>query len=179
MPPGFIQDELDLKVLVLYILSKAAGPLLFDQLLDLALCDRGVDYFSLTHVLGHMEATGQLVQEGDRYVITERGRRNSAICETSLPYSVRMHCNENLKEVNRTLRREAQVQTELTENQDGTCVLHLGFDDGDTPLLRLELLTAGRDQGAAMIERFREDPGRIYHGMIQMLSEGDHADEKS
>ena len=34
---GFIKDELDLKLLVLYIMSRAAGPLTFLQLLDLAL----------------------------------------------------------------------------------------------------------------------------------------------
>ena len=44
MPPvGFIQNELDLKLLVLYIMSRAAGPITFLQLLDLALCDAGVD----------------------------------------------------------------------------------------------------------------------------------------
>mgnify|MGYP005800795071 FL=1 len=49
---GFIQNELDLKLLVLYIMSHAAAPVTFNQLLDVALCDAGVDYFSLTEVVG-------------------------------------------------------------------------------------------------------------------------------
>ena len=43
MPMGFIQSELDLKLLVLYIMSRVAGPVTFLQLLELALCDEGVD----------------------------------------------------------------------------------------------------------------------------------------
>lgn len=45
---GFIQNELDLKLLVLYIMTRAAAPITFLQLLDLALCDAGVDYFLLS-----------------------------------------------------------------------------------------------------------------------------------
>ena len=71
MPPiGFIQDDLDLKLLVLYIMDRAAGPITFLQLFELALCDAGVDYFSLTQAVDHMVATGQLSKEGDRYAIT-------------------------------------------------------------------------------------------------------------
>ena len=44
-PIGFIQNELDLKFLVLYIMARTAGPITFLQLLELALCDAGVDYF--------------------------------------------------------------------------------------------------------------------------------------
>lgn len=47
-PIGFIQNELDLKFLVLYIMARTAGPITFLQLLEAALCDAGVDYFSLT-----------------------------------------------------------------------------------------------------------------------------------
>lgn len=87
-PIGFIQNELDLKFLVLYIMARTAGPITFLQLLELALCDAGVDYFSLTKAVEHMVETGQLSKEGDRYSITEKGVRNSQICESSLPYSV-------------------------------------------------------------------------------------------
>ena len=108
MPPiGFIQDDLDLKLLVLYIMARAAGPITFLQLFELALCDAGVDYFSLTQAVDHMTATGQLTKEGERYAITDKGRRNSQICESSLPRSVRRHCDDNLLRVNEALRRES------------------------------------------------------------------------
>ena len=47
MPIGFIQDELDLKLLILFFMDRTAGPITFLQLFELALCDAGVDYFSL------------------------------------------------------------------------------------------------------------------------------------
>ena len=171
MPPvGFIQSELDLKLLILYIMARTAGPITFLQLLDLALCDAGVDYFSLSQAVDHMVETGQLTRQGERYAITEKGRRNSEICQSSLPYSVRMHCDENLARVNDALRRDAQIQTHTQDNGDGTCTLHLEFNDATSPLLRLSLLVPNQERAAAMSRRFREDPAACYHQIIQILS---------
>ena len=50
---GFIHNKLDIKLLVLYLVSRLAGPVDFPTLTDLALCDDGVDYFqylSLIHI---------------------------------------------------------------------------------------------------------------------------------
>lgn len=169
-PVGFIQSELDLKVLVLYIMSRVAAPITFLQLLDLALCDAGVDYFSLTQAVNHMVGTGQLTLEEELYSITDRGRRNSEICESNLPYSVRMHCDENLVKVNEELRRQAQVQSKILENGDGTCTLHLQFNDVTTPLLDLDVLVPGPTEAIAMSNRFQEDPASLYHAIIRHLT---------
>ena len=167
---GYIRDELDLKLLVLYITSNAAGPITFLQLLDLALCDAGVDYFSLTQAVEHMVETGQLSLEGERYSITEKGRRNSEICRTSLPYSVRMHCDENLVKVNEALRRQAQVQAEAKGNEDGTCTLSLALRDAGGPLLELKLLVPDQVQAAAMAARFQAEPAQFYHAVAGLLT---------
>lgn len=179
MPPiGFIQDDLDLKLLVLYIMSRAAGPITFLQLLELALCDAGVDYFSLSQAVDHMVATGQLSKEGDLYSITDRGRRNSQICESSLPYSVRMHCDENLVKVNQALREAAQVQAHIADNGDGTATLRLSLDDESAPLLRLELLAPNGEQAQRWAAVFRADPSALYWGITRLL-EPTEAEEES
>ena len=169
MAIGFIQDDLDLKLLVLYIMDRAAGPITFLQLFELALCDAGVDYFSLTQAVEHMVATGQLNKEDDRYSITDKGRRNSQICESSLPLSVRLHCDENLVKVNDALRQEAQVQSRVTGNPDGTATLHLILNDMGTPLLRLELLSPDAARADAWGEAFKADPGKFYLAVTKLL----------
>ena len=169
-PVGFIQSELDLKLLVLYIMDHVAGPITFNELLDLALCDAGVDYFSLTQAVTHMVETGQLTLEDDHYTITEKGRRNSEICESSLPYSVRMHCDENLVKVNEALRRQAQVQSKVVNNEDGTCTLHLQLNDASSPMLTLDLLVPDAAQAIAMSRRFQQDPSGFYFSVIGLLN---------
>ena len=175
MSVGFIQNELDLKLLVLYIMAQ---PVTFPQLLELALCDAGVDYFSLTQAVDHMVATGQLAKDGERYSITEKGKRNSEICQSSLPYSVRMHCDENLVKANDALRREAQVQSFVQDREDGTCTLTLHFSDSTSPLLNLSLLVPDRAMALSMAEHFRSDPASIYHGVISLLHQSKSSETK-
>ena len=124
---GFIQDEMDLKLLVLYIMARIAAPITFLQLLELALCDAGVDYFSLTQAVEHLVETEHLEPGGERYAITEKGRRNSEICESSLPYSVRRRCDDNLVRVNETLMREQQVQGRCSQTRTGRARCDCGW----------------------------------------------------
>jgi len=166
---GFIQSELDMKLLVLYIMSHAAEPITLFQLLEIAMCDAGVDYFSLTQAVTHMVETGQLERSGDRYAITDKGRRNIEICENSLPYSVRLHCDESLVQMNRLLRQEAQLQTALSPNDDGTYTLHLCLNDVDTPLLKLDLLVPDPAHGETMVKNFRADPAGLYLHLTHLL----------
>lgn len=166
---GFIHNELDLKLLVLYIMSHAAEPITFFQLLEIAMCDAGVDYFSLTQAVTHMVETGQLERQGERYLITDKGRRNSEICESSLPYSVRMHCDESLIRMNQLLRQEAQLQSSVSPNPDGTYTLHLCLNDVDTPLLKLDLLVPSTQQADVMTKNFRADPAGLYLHLTHLL----------
>ncbi len=178
MPIGFIQDDLDLKLLVLYIMDRTAGPITFLQLFELALCDAGVDYFSLTQAVDHMVATGQLTQDGDRYAITDKGRRNSQICESSLPRSVRRRCDENLLRVNDALRRESQVRTQIIDREDGTVTLCLTLEDGTSPLLHLALLSPSRAQAEQWASSFQSSPSALYLNIINMLNQEEHHETK-
>lgn len=172
MPPiGFIQDDLDLKLLVLYIMDRAAGPITFLQLFELALCDAGVDYFSLTQAVNHMVATGQLTKSEERYAITEKGRRNSQICQSSLPRSVRRRCDDNLIKVNDALRREAQVRSRIIDGENGAVSLSLTLEDNASPLLQLTLLASGREQAERWEKIFQENPSALYFNIIRLLDQ--------
>ena len=81
-----------------------------------------------------------------------------------------MHCDENLVRVNDAIRRQAQVQADVSDNEDGTCTLHLRLDDVGTPLLQLELLTPSRPQAAAMAHRFQSDPTALYYHIVTLLT---------
>ncbi len=174
--PGFIQDDLDLKLLILYIMDHAAEPITFLQLLDLALCDAGVDYFSVREAVDQLVERENLTLEGEHYAITEKGRRNSEICENSLPFSVRHHCDENLVKVNEVLLRERHVQGQVLPNEDGTVTVHLTLSDPKGVMLELKLLAPDGPMGDDLVARFKSRPERTYHQVMELLSSDDPQD---
>lgn len=166
---GFIQNDLDLKLLILYIMDHTATPITFLQLLDLALCDAGVDYFSVREAVDQLVERENLVMEDEFYAITDKGRRNSEICESSLPFSVRHHCDENLVQVNEVLRREQHVQGKVLPNEDGTVTVHLMLSDPKGVMLELKLLAPDVPLGDAIVTRFKARPEVTYHNLMELL----------
>ncbi len=173
---GFIQDEMDLKLLVLYIMARIAAPITFLQLLELALCDAGVDYFSLTEAVKHLVETEHLSREGERYAITEKGRRNSEICESSLPYSVRRRCDDNLVRVNETLMREQQVQGRCSQTRTGRARCDCGWRTTAAPCWA-EPADARGGTGGAGGRPLQTGAGQLYHQLVQLLSVPEEREE--
>ena len=166
---GFIHDKLDIKFLILYLMARVAGPVDFTTLADLTFCDDGVEYFDFAESVAELVSTGHLAVEGDLYTITDKGRRNGEICESSLAFSVRKKCDRNLAKVNAVLRRNAQVRSELLPREDGGATLRLILDDDKGNLMTLDLLAVSEDQANQLADQFRLHPEALYENILQTL----------
>lgn len=117
---AFIQDKLEIKFLILYIVSRLTEPVDGADLQDMTMCDEGIDYFDYAECLGDLVKTEHLrVTEDGQYIITEKGRRNSGICESSLPYSVRQLSDRHIAAWNKAAVRRQQVQGRVTPRETG------------------------------------------------------------
>ena len=174
---GFIHDKLEIKFLILYIAARVIEPIPFDTMLDLTLCDDAIDYFDFSECLADLVRTEHLKLEDDKYAITDKGRRNSEICETSLPYSVRLRCDKNLSVCNRALRRKNQVKSSTEARANGTYTVSLSLDDDMGNVMDLKLMVPREDMGKILAARFRKAPEKLYSEIIDLLLNRDEDDE--
>ena len=168
---GFIHGKLDIKFLILYLMARVAAPVDFVTLTDLTMCDDGVDYFDFAEAVAELVDTGHLTLEDDRYAITEKGRLNGAACESSLPFSVKRRCNENLARVNAALRRNAQVRSETLPRPDGGLTVRMTLDDEAGNLMTIEMLCVTQDQAQRIAKGFQNRPERVYNEVLEALLE--------
>lgn len=167
---GFIHDKLEIKFLILYIAARIIEPVPFDTMLDLAMCDDGVDYFDFSDCLRDLVKTEHLtVSEAGMYSLTEKGQRNSQICESSLPYSVRLRCDRNIGECNRKLRRKNQVRASCERRPNGTYTVRLSLNDDMGSLMDLKLMVVREDMANMLAERFRQAPEKTYGEIMSVL----------
>ena len=175
---GFIHDKLEIKFLILYITARVIEPVPFDMVLDLAMCDEGVDYFDFSECLRDLVKTEHLaVSDDGMYAITEKGMRNSQICESSLPYSVRLRCDKNISECNRKLRRRSQVRASYEKRLNGTYTVRLSLNDDMGSLMDLKLMIVQEDMAGILAERFRQAPERTYSEIMNVLLAEDPSDQ--
>ena len=167
---GFIHDKLDIKFLILYIMARVAAPIDLPTLTDLTLCDEGVDYFDFAECLSDLVRTEHLTLSADGlYAITDKGLRNSRICESSLPYSVRLRTDKNVAEYNRLLLRKNQVQSRVAAQENGSYLVELRLQDDVDSILHLELTAATEAMARDLADRFRKDPEGIYTRLLSAL----------
>ncbi|MEG1918462.1 MAG: DUF4364 family protein, partial [Oscillospiraceae bacterium] len=167
---GFIRDRLEIKFLILYILSRVIEAVPFETVLDLTLCDDAIEYFDFSDCLADLVRTEHLTLSPDGlYAITEKGRRNSEICESGLPYSVRMRTDKNLTACNRKLRRKSQVKAETVRRPNGTYTVSLSLSDDVGSLLELDMMVAKEDMANALTARFEKAPEQMYNALLEAL----------
>ena len=173
---GFIHDKLDIKLLVLYILDRAAAPIDFATLTDLAMCDSGVDYFRFAEAVAELTGSGHLDREGEFYAATDKGRRACSAGESSLSPVIRQRCDRRLAPLNQALKRKAQVRAQVNEQSQGFDVC-LSMDDDKGSLFSLTLLAPTREDAQHIADGFLEHPDRVYNALLGVLLTNDDGGE--
>ena len=166
---GFIQDKLEIKFLILYIMSRIIESIPFDAVQDMTMCDDGIDYFDFSECLADLVRTGHLTLQNDVYNITQKGIRNSEICESSLPYSVRIRADRNLAAYNQKLRRKSLVRANVTERENGTYTVSLSLSDDVDNLMNLSLMVTQKEMAKDLEKRFQKNAEHIYITLINTL----------
>ena len=101
--------------------------------------------------------------------VTPKGLRNSEICESSLPMSVRLLTDRNVAAYNQMLLRKEQVRAQVTPRENGTYTVTLHFSDDVDELLHLELMAATRDLAQGLADRFQKNPEQFYTRLMDTL----------
>ena len=171
---GFISDKLEIKFLILYIAARVVGPVPFEVLQDLSMCDGGVDYFRFSECLADLVRTEHLTLDAaGLYAITEKGRQNSAACESSLPYTVRMQVERNLVAHNERLKRRELVEARVEERSEGGYIVELSLRDELDELMGLRLLVTRQEMAQDLQKRFQDRAEELYTKIMGVLWEED------
>lgn len=142
------------------------------------MCDDGIDYFAYAECLNDLVQTEHLrLTEEGCYAITPKGLKNSEICESSLPYSVRLRCDKNLAACNRHLRRKSQVKASTEKRPNGTYTVRLELSDDMGSVMDLRLAIPREDMAAMLTERFQKSPERLYGEIMRALMSSEPEDE--
>lgn len=167
---GFVREQLDIKILILYILARLPGPVDRESLADIVFCDGAVDYFSFSDCLSELITTGHIIKERGKYEITPKGREDGAMIETSLPISVRDNADMGMLPVAERISREAMIRTAHSKEASGT-VVQLTLSDGKGIIFDLSALVGDEEQAKLIEKKFRLNAEEYYIRILNMFME--------
>jgi len=167
---GFIHEQIEVKVLILFIMRRLPEPVTLEVLTGLALCDDGIGYFDITECLTDLIETKHICIADGKYSLTTKGEHNGEVLEKDLPYSVRIKAEGSVALVRANLNRDAMIKTRHSKNENGGCKVFLSLSDGVGDIISMELVTANEQQANAIKKGFRKDAEKIYHAIIDLLA---------
>lgn len=169
---GFIRSMLDVKVLILYVMSRVQYPLDTQKIYELCLQDDCVSYFDVCEAIPQMEESRHLEKdENGLYLITEKGKEDGALVEDSLAYPVAQRALQAVERFNSEVKRSSLVRTELLARPDGDYSVIMGLDDAMGSLMTLELMAPNRQQARKLSAAFNKNAEQIYKTVMSILLE--------
>jgi len=168
---GFINDQYEVKVLILYVMRALPLPIDTESLAELVLIDGGVDYFEYKQCFFELVDSAHIEEKvPGKYALTIKGRRNSEILETSVPFSVRTKADRLIAPVAEAMLRNSMI---IASHEDctGGLSVHLALSDGIGSIFDLKILAADETQAKRIEKNFKSNAEGFYNRFIEMLSE--------
>ena len=175
---GFIHDMMDVKVLILYVMSRVNYPVTVQQIYELCYQDECLSYFDVCTAIPEMVASGHLKQVDDeRYEITEKGRSDGALTEDSIAFTVKQRAENAVTRFNRQLRRSSFVKTQIIPRENGDQSVMMILDDEVGNLMTLELIAPDQRQAVRLSKLFEHKAETVYSLiMAELLDDEDAVD---
>lgn len=176
---GFIHDMLDVKVLILFVMSRVNYPVSIGEIYELCYQDECLSYFDVCTAVPEMVKSGHLQQlENDCYGITDKGRADGSLTEDSIAFTVKQRAENAVAKFNRQIRRKSFVKTQIIPRQSGDFSVVMALDDEVSNLMTLELMAPNQRQAIRLSRLFEKKAESIYNlTMTQLLEDEDEADQ--
>lgn len=175
---GFIHDMLDVKVLILFVMSRVNYPVTIQQIYELCYQDECLSYFDVCTAVPEMVQSQHLkAVDNDCYEITEKGKADGSLTQDSIAFSVRQRAENAVARFNRQIRRSSFVKTQILPRENGDFSVILSLDDEMGNLMTLELMAPDQRQAVRLGRLFEKKAEIIYNlTMTELLDEEDDAD---
>ncbi len=171
---GFIHDMMDVKVLILFVTARANYPMTTQEIYEVCYQDDCLSYFDVCTAVPEMVASGHLQQDGEQYVITEKGKEDGSLTEDSVAFTVRQRAENAVARFNRQLRRKGYVKVDYVQTKTGDYNVQMALDDDVGNLMKLELTAPDSRQAVRLQQTLEKKAEFIYNFiMTELLEEED------
>ena len=175
---GFIHDMLDVKILILFVMSRVSYPVTNGEIYELCYQDDCLSYFDVCTAIPEMVKSGHLTQvEEDKYAITEKGKADGSLTEDSIAFTVKQRAENAVAKYNRQIRRSSFVKTQVIPRESGDYSVIMALDDEFGNLMTLELVAPDQRQAVRLGKLFEKKAEMVYNlTMAELLDEEDEVE---
>ena len=165
-----LQKKIEMKVLILYLMDRIGYPLDYVQLNDICTADGLMTGFDFAECFGELCDVGNILCEGERYSITDRGRSVVSELEGLLLRQIRENTYKSAVRLLDFQKAGRSIEYSVGKNPDGKPTLSVSITNGENVIMSTTLAFETEDLLERALYRWNTNPEGVYRGITASLS---------
>lgn len=165
------------KLLVLYVIKTLKYPVTNIKLTEIILENNFINYFTLQQYIGELISSEFLkydtVNDKNLIYITEKGSSVLSFFSNRITPIKKKIIDDYLLTVEESIKKELTITGIYNLNKDDTYIVDLQALENDNLLLNLKVSVPTKKQASSLINRWKENPSKIYNSIINVLFENE------
>lgn len=171
--PGGLTDDLEVKILICFLLKKMEQPLTFDQINEVLQQTGFVNYFEFVEAISDLQHTEHIAsstnEDGEEtFALTEIGAAMAQTFHNTLPLTVREKTVETAWQLIHRKKQMQDIEVGYHAIADGY-LLTMKMKDIGSDLMDLKLFIPTEDECIELRENIYKDPLLLYKTMLAVL----------
>jgi hypothetical protein len=157
-------------------MARVSYPVSTGEIYELCYQDDCLSYFDVCTAIPEMVKSGHLKEDGEKYVITEKGKADGSLTEDSIAFTVKQRAEDAVTRFNRQIRRRSFVKTEVVSHEAGDASVVVTLKDDFGLLMKLELPAPNQRQAVRLGKLFEEKAEMVYNLVMLELADGEEGE---
>lgn len=170
-----IEDSLEIKLIVLYTLKKAARPLAVPELTHIILGSAKINFFDIHKAMDFLSEADEVYAQNDEngnvfYALTDEG----AICANHfydmIPLEVRDYIEQGIETLFDEEKKKRSLTAEIEPVDYDKFCAKCSLSDDNIPILNLSLYAGNEELAKRMCKNFKINAAELYDIILKMLT---------
>ncbi len=168
------QDTLTFyKLIILYILDRAAFPITKSQVADFILEQEYMDFFDLQQVFSELTdsdmITAQTIRNRTHLAISEEGKKTLSLFQSRISSSTKNKIDRFFRENEMEMRNEVSILSDYYKSTTGEYESHLVATERGIRLVDITLSVPDEETAAAICDNWQKKNQAVYQQLIEQL----------
>lgn len=170
-----IEDSLEIKLIILYTLSKAEKPLTIAELTHIILGSAKINFFDIHKAMDFLSEADEVYVQTDEnenifYALTDEGRICANHFYDIIPLEVRTYIEQCLQTLFKEEKQKRSLSAQIEAvDYDKFCV-KCSLSDNDISLLNLSVYAGDEELAKKMCKNFKKNAAELYDIILKMLT---------
>ena len=162
------------KLILLYILDRAAMSINSLQIIKIIMENRLMNYFLLQQLLSELVEqkmlTTETIENKTFYRITESGSNTLQYFISMIPYGIKAAVDKAISELKSQIKNEMNIKAELVPESENQFNVELSVNEESFPLINIKLAVGTRKDARLICSNWEKYSHEIYAEIIESLT---------